>query len=287
MLAVTIAAISLVLLGSCSDGSDNPKITNTVTSQAESTQSPQQPTQPPPPSTVEPAASPVALQISVLEERDHDPKAFTQGLEFDDGRLYESRGRNGESGISEIDPRDGSVLRWTPRAEEYFCEGGSGVGDYLIQLTWLAGKAFVYDIESFEVTGSFDYEGQGWGLCFDGVRLVMSDGSSSLTMRDPETFTVVDSVPVRLDGSSVASLNELECVNGKVYANIWQTETIVEINPSTGDVTAVIDASGLLDDANRAGADVLNGIAYDEASGAFLLTGKLWPSMFVVDFEPS
>tara|TARA_Y100000817_G_scaffold271877_1_gene230746 strand:- start:202 stop:522 length:321 start_codon:yes stop_codon:yes gene_type:complete len=106
-------------------------------------------------------------------------------------------------------------------------------------------------------------------------------------MRDPETFTVVDSVPVRLDGSSVASLNELECVNGKVYANIWQTETIVEINPSTGDVTAVIDASGLLDDANRAGADVLNGIAYDEASGAFLLTGKLWPSMFVVVFEPS
>ena len=287
MLAVTIAAISLVLLGSCSDGSDNPKITNTVTSQGESTQSPQQPTQPPPPSTVEPAASPVALQISVLEERDHDPKAFTQGLEFDDGRLYESRGRNGESGISEIDPRDGSVLRWTSLGDEYFGEGVTVVGDSLIQLTWLAGKAFVYDIESFEVTGSFDYEGQGWGLCFDGVRLVMSDGSSSLTMRDPETFTVVDSVPVRLDGSSVASLNELECVNGKVYANIWQTETIVEINPSTGDVTAVINASGLLDDSNRAGADVLNGIAYDEASGAFLLTGKLWPSMFVVVFEPS
>ena len=287
MLAVTIAAISLVLLGSCSGSSDSPKTTNTVTSQAETSQSPQQPTQSPPPSTVEPVESPVALQISVLEERDHDPKAFTQGLEFDDGRLYESRGRNGESGISEIDPRDGSVLRWTPLADEYFGEGVTVVGDSLIQLTWLAGKAFVYDIESFEVTGSFDYEGQGWGLCFDGVRLVMSDGSSSLTMRDPETFSAIDSVTVRLDGSGVASLNELECVGGKIYANIWRTDTIVEINPTTGDVTAVIDASGLLDDAGRAGADVLNGIAYDEASKAFLLTGKLWPSMFVVVFEPS
>lgn len=287
MLAVTIAAISLVLLGSCSGSSDSPKTTNTVTSQAETSQSPQQPTQSPPPSTVEPVESPVALQISVLEERDHDPKAFTQGLEFDDGRLYESRGRNGESGISEIDPRDGSVLRWTPLADEYFGEGVTVVGDSLIQLTWLAGKAFVYDIESFEVTGSFDYEGQGWGLCFDGVRLVMSDGSSSLTMRDPETFSAIDSVTVRLDGSGVASLNELECVGGKIYANIWRTDTIVEINPTTGDVTAVIDASGLLDDAGRAGADVLNGIAYDEASEAFLLTGKLWPSMFVVVFEPS
>jgi len=287
VLAVTIAAISLVLLGSCSDSSDSPKTTNTVTSQAETSQSPQQLTEPPPPSTVEPVESPVALQISVLEERDHDPKAFTQGLEFDDGRLYESRGRNGESGISEIDPRDGSVLRWTPLADEYFGEGVTVVGDSLIQLTWLAGKAFVYDIESFEVTGSFDYEGQGWGLCFDGVRLVMSDGSSSLTMRDPETFSAIDSVTVRLDGSGVASLNELECVGGKIYANIWRTDTIVEINPATGDVTAVIDASGLLDDADRAGADVLNGIAFDEASGAFLLTGKLWPSMFLVVFEPS
>ena len=278
-----VAALSLALFGSCSEGSDSPKTSNTMISQAESSQSTQQPTQPPPPSTAQPAA----LQISVLEERDHDPKAFTQGLEFDHGRLYESRGRNGESGISEIDPRNGSVLRWKPLADEYFGEGVTVVGDSLIQLTWLAGKAFVYDIESFEVTGSFDYEGQGWGLCFDGVRLVMSDGSSSLKMRDPETFTVVGSVPVRLDGSGVDSLNELECVNGKVYANIWQTDTIVEINPATGEVTAVIDASGLLDDADRAGADVLNGIAYDETSGAFLLTGKLWPSMFVVVFEPS
>ena len=106
-------------------------------------------------------------------------------------------------------------------------------------------------------------------------------------MRDPETFTIIGSVPVRLDGSAVASLNELECVNGKVYANIWRTDTIVELNPATGAVTAVIDASGLLDDADRAGADVLNGIAYDEVSGAFLLTGKLWPSMFVVVFEAS
>ena len=257
-----------------------------MTSPAESSQSSQQPAQPPSPSTEAEGSSPVALQIRVLEERGHDPKAFTQGLEFDDGRLYESRGRNGKSGISEIDPIDGSVLRWMPLADEYFGEGVTIVGDSLIQLTWLAGKAFVYDIESFEVTGSFDYEGQGWGLCFDGITLVMSDGSSSLTMRDPETFSVTHSITVRLDGSSVASLNELECVNGKVYANIWQTDTIVEIDPETGDVTAVIDASRLLADADSAGADVLNGIAYNEATGAFLLTGKLWPSMFLVVFDP-
>ena len=238
-------------------------------------------------SAVEQESVPVALRPKVLEQRGHDPEAFTQGLEFDDGRLYESRGRNGMSGISEIEPRDGSVLRWAPLADEYFGEGLTVVGDSLIQLTWLAGKAFVYDIDTFEVTTVFDYEGQGWGLCFDGVALVMSDGSSSLTMRDPETFMIVGTVIVQLNGSDVALLNELECVAGKIYANIWQTDTIVEIDPATGDVMAVIDAAGLLDGTDTAGVDVLNGIAYDETSETFLLTGKLWPAMFEVVFEPS
>jgi len=179
------------------------------------------------------------------------------------------------------------VLRWAPLADEYFGEGLTVVGDSLIQLTWLAGKAFVYDIDTFEVTTVFDYEGQGWGLCFDGVALVMSDGSSSLTMRDPETFMIVGTVIVQLNGSDVALLNELECVAGKIYANIWQTDTIVEIDPATGDVMAVIDAAGLLDGTDTAGVDVLNGIAYDETSETFLLTGKLWPAMFEVVFEPS
>lgn len=279
--------MSVILFASCSNASDNSKAERAETVEASTPQVSQQPTQSPQPSPVEQESSPEAWKVRVVEERGHDPEAFTQGLEFNDGRLYESRGRNGKSGVSEIDPLDGSVLRWMPLAEEYFGEGVTVVGDSIIQLTWLAGKAFVYDLESFDVIGSYDYDGQGWGLCFDGVALIMSDGSSSLTMRDPETFSVIDSVTVRLDGSAVASLNELECVDGKVYANIWQTDTIVEINPITGAVTAVIDASGLLDDADSAGADVLNGIAYDEATGAFLLTGKLWPSMFLVVFEPA
>jgi len=280
-----VAVISVVVLTACS----NPSKTPEVSQQPTPTPTPEaaQPSPTPMPVAVEQDPAPVSLQARVLEQRGHDPEAFTQGLEFDDGRLFESRGRNGMSGVSEIDPRNGSVLRWTPLADEYFGEGLTIVGDSLIQLTWLAGKAFVYDLDTLEVTTVFDYEGQGWGLCFNGVSLMMSDGSDSLTIRDPETFVITGTVPVRLDESPVASLNELECVAGKVYANIWQTDTIVEIDPTTGNVTAVIDASGLLNGTDAVGVDVLNGIAYDETSETFLLTGKLWPAMFVVVFEAS
>ena len=231
-------------------------------------------------------ATPTRLRVKVIEKRGHTNSAFTQGLEFHEGELYESRGRKTESGISVIDQHDGSVVRWMPLNDKYFGEGITMVGDSLIQLTWMAGKAFIWDIKTFTQTGTFDYDGQGWGLCFDGTALIMSNGSSSLTIRDPETFAIQREVTVKNSGTEVPFLNELECAKGRVYANVWQTNNIVEIDVSTGDVTAVIDASGLLSDEEKDGVDVLNGIAYSQTSDTFLLTGKLWPAMFEVTFVP-
>lgn len=238
------------------------------------------------PSVSSSATTPTRLRVKVIEKKGHTNSAFTQGLEFHDGELYESRGRKTESGISVIDQHDGSVVRWMPLNDQYFGEGITMVGDLLIQLTWMAGKAFIYDIKTFTQTGTFDYDGQGWGLCFDGTALIMSDGSSSLTVRDPETFTIQRKITVKNSGVEVPFLNELECAKDRVYANVWQTNNIVEIDVSTGDVTAVIDASGLLSDEEKVGVDVLNGIAYNQTSGTFFLTGKLWPAMFEVTFEP-
>jgi glutaminyl-peptide cyclotransferase len=158
------------------------------------------------------------------------------------------------------------------------------VGERLVQLTWREGKAFVYRASDLVKTGELGYVGEGWGLCTDGDQLVMSDGSDQLTFRDPETLAVRRIVRVLLDGQPVQQLNELECVGGDVYANVYGTESIVRIEKATGRVTAVIDASGLLHEKEREKAEVLNGIAYDPARKVFLLTGKLWPNLFEVQF---
>ncbi len=231
-------------------------------------------------------SAPRRLVPNVLEVLPHDTTAFTQGLQFDGGRLYESRGMRGESAITEIDPETGAVVRSAPVAATYFAEGLAIVGDRAIQLTWQAGLAFVYDLATFEIVDTFRYEGEGWGLCFDGRQLVMSDGSSTLTYRDPTTFTPLRTVTVTNAGVPLTSLNELECVGTQVLANVWKTDAIVVIS-DTGIVTDVIDASGLLDGIDATGADVLNGVAYDPVSGTFLITGKYWPVMFDVVFEPS
>ena len=147
--------------------------------------------------------------------------------------------------------------------------------------------ALQYDRATFAPPGEFTYTTEGWGLCYDGTRLVMSDGTNTLYFRDPATFAVIGQVSVTLAGQPRSALNELECVGDAVFANIWRTDTIVKINPRTGVVTAVIDASGLLTPAERAGSDVLNGIAYDADHGTFLITGKLWPKLFAVQFIPN
>lgn len=228
------------------------------------------------------SAAPERLTPEVLTVRPHDADAFTQGLLFFGGSLFESVGLYGQSGLREVDPRTGEVLRQVEVPDAFFAEGLARVGDRLIQLTWREGVAFIYDLETFRRVGSFRYEGEGWGLCYDGARLYMSDGSAALTVRDPQTFTVIGRVSVTLDGSPVSLLNELECVKGAVYANVWQTNAVVEIDKTSGAVRTVVDASGLLTDAEAVQADVLNGVAYDPERDTFLLTGKLWPKLFEV-----
>ena len=218
----------------------------------------------------------------------HDTAAFTQGLLWFDGLVYESTGLRGQSVLRIVDLPTGRVLQETPGEPRHFGEGLALVDDQLIWLTWQAGTATVHHRETLEQTGTFAYSGEGWGLCHDGDRLVMSDGSNTLTFRHPETFEVLGSVPVtRADGSPVNRLNELECIGDDVWANVWLTDRIMVINPDTGAIIAEADMAGIisphpeLSDSNN----VLNGIAYRPDTGTFLITGKRWPTVFEVRFE--
>jgi len=179
---------------------------------------------------------------------------------------------------------DGEVLAERKLDRELFGEGLARVDERLIQLTWRSGKAIVSSLDTLEEQETLRYGGEGWGLCFDGNSLIMSDGSSTLLFRDPETMEVRRRLTVRRDGIPVRMLNELECVDPHVYANIWQRHEIVRIDPNTGEVTASIDARGLLSREEATRADVLNGIAYKPDTKTFLVTGKLWPAVFEVEF---
>jgi glutaminyl-peptide cyclotransferase len=232
-------------------------------------------------------AGPQRLAVKVISTRPHDTSAYTQGLVWHEGQLYESAGHYGQSTLRQVDPATGEVRRRVDLPEQYFAEGLARVGDRLIQITWKEGIALVHRLSDFEKVGEMRYTGEGWGLCYDGTRLIMSDGSDRLIFRDPETFASMGEVRVRMGSAPVAQLNELECVDGAVYANVYQTEDIVRIDPTTGEVTAVIDASGLLDAIHyQAGAEVLNGIAWMPETKRFLITGKYWPLMFEVELVP-
>lgn len=230
---------------------------------------------------------PPRLMVKVISTRPHDTSAYTQGLVWHEGRLYESAGLYGQSSLREVDPATGEVRRRVDLPRQYFGEGLARVGDRLVQITWQEGAALVYRLSDLEKIGELRYTGEGWGLCHDGARLVRSDGTDLLTFHDPETFAAVGEVRVRMGGAPVDRLNELECVDGAVYANVYQTEDIVRIDPATGEVTAVIDASGLLAAGDyQAGAEVLNGIAWMPETERFLITGKRWPLMFEVELVP-
>ena len=226
------------------------------------------------------------LKVQILETYPHDTGAFTQGLLMHGGVLYESTGMIGHSSLREVDLTTGRVLRIHDVPPPFFAEGLALVGEHLIQLTWQNEVAFVYERATFAPRRQFTYTTQGWGLCYDGQRLVMSDGTSLLYFRDPTTFATIGTVTARLNGVATDKLNELECVDGFVYANVWTTDWIVKIDPATGRVVARIDASGLLTPAERSRTDVLNGIAVDPSSDDFLITGKLWPKLFRVKFVP-
>ena len=230
------------------------------------------------------AAEVPAIEYEILGTFPHDPAAYTQGLLFHDGHLLESTGRYGESSVRRVDVPTGEVLARVAVDSALFGEGLARVGAELVQLTWKAGRAFVYDAETLEVKREHAYEGEGWGLCFDGESLWMSDGSSALERRDPATFAVLGTVEVTRGGVPRTRLNELECVDDWIYANVYQTDVIVRIDKATGEVLGELDLSSVPLSARKPGDPeaVLNGIAYVPDTGVFLVTGKLWPNLLAL-----
>lgn len=222
----------------------------------------------------------------VVRAYPHDRGAFTQGLLWLDGYLYEGTGLYGRSSVRKVQLESGRVVQQQSVAQQYFGEGLAAFGSSLYQLTWQNGVAFVYDRATFKLQKQFTYPGEGWGLTSDGRRLIMSDGTEYLRFLDPATFKETGRVRVTDAGRPVARLNELEYVRGEVYANVWQTDRIARINPATGRVNSWIDLSGILPVSERAGVDVLNGIAYDAQRGRLFVTGKLWPRVFEIKVTP-
>jgi glutamine cyclotransferase len=214
----------------------------------------------------------------------HDRDAFTEGLVFDDGFLYEGAGLWGNSTLRRVELETGDILQIRELSDQFFGEGITIYGDEIVQLTWQSHIGFVYDKNSFELLQEFSYSTEGWGITHDGTRLIMSDGTSTLHFLDPQTFEEVGHVEVSDNNGPVTRLNELEYVQGEIYANVWQTDRIAIIAPDTGRVTGWIDLAGLLSAEDRSEpVDVLNGIAYDAETGRLFVTGKLWPKLFEIE----
>jgi len=234
--------------------------------------------------TSDSAQSIPVLRPEVLAEVPHDPSAYTQGLELHEGTLYEGTGLEGRSQLRVLDPATGEVQRAESLPGQLFGEGIAVAGDRIWQLTWQDGVVLEWDRATLTLRQQLPLDGEGWGLCNDGTRLVRSDGTDRLRFHDPVTFAETGSVTVTIDGEPVTQLNELECVDGQVWANVWPSDVLVRIDPASGQVTAAVDAAGLLDPEQRANADaVLNGIAA-LGNDEYLLSGKLWPVSFRVRF---
>lgn len=236
-------------------------------------------------STDQPAGPVPVVQPVVLAETPHDVTAWTQGLEFDGPNLYEGTGIAGKSQLRELDPATGAVTRAAATPQNYYGEGITVVGDRIWELTWRDGVAVEWDKATLTPVREVPVDGEGWGLCHDGTRLVRSDGTDRLRFHEPQNFSETGSVSVTRDGQPLRNLNELECVDGKVWANVWQTDTIVRIDPSTGNVDTVVDAAGLWPGQAGSRERVLNGIAHIDGD-EYLLTGKYWPTMFRVRIDP-
>ena len=229
-----------------------------------------------------PAAALPTQGYQVVRVYPHDPNAFTQGLQYVNGALYEGTGLNGRSSIRRVELETGKVLQRREVPPTHFGEGITVFKSDLFELTWQTHVAFVYDPTSFEPKKQFSYPGEGWGLTHDGTSLIMSDGSDELRYLDPATFAEKRRLKVTAAGAPLRNLNELEYVKGEIFANIWQTDYVVRIAPASGRVTAYLDLRGLLTPAERANTDVLNGIAYDDGRDRLFVTGKLWPKLFEI-----
>ena len=222
-----------------------------------------------------------SLVVVVNDNVSHDSQAYTQGLEFYEGRLFESTGVYGESSLREVNLSTGEVIRSVNLSEDEFGEGITFVDDQIFQLTWKQGIAYRYDVETFEVVQTYYYGGQGWGLAYDGNQLIMSDGSDVLQFRNATTFEVESTLDVTLNNESLGQLNELEMYDGLLLANVYQTEQIVGIDLSSGVVVWNINASGL----KTEGGEVLNGIAHDASTNSLWITGKYWSKMYNISLD--
>jgi glutaminyl-peptide cyclotransferase len=235
------------------------------------------------------AAATPEYSVVVVHRYPHDRNAFTQGFEYHDGKFYEGTGLEGQSTVRIDDLASGKVLRSVDIPSPIFGEGITVIHNRLIEITWQTHVGFIYDPADLKRTGEFHYEGEGWGLANDGKRIYFSDGTSSIRILDPDSLKEVRRITVHDGDKQINMLNELEWVRGEIWANIWQTDRIARISPSDGKVVGWINASGLLtrEDIGILPVDVLNGIAYDAATGRIFLTGKLWPKIFEVRVVPA
>jgi glutamine cyclotransferase len=220
----------------------------------------------------------------VVRSYPHDSRAFTQGLVYHDGYLWEGTGRRGESSVRQVRPETGEIVRRVDLPGSFFGEGIAVFDDRVFQLTWVSGLGFVYDLESLQVVRQFRQFTEGWGLTHDGTHLIMSDGSATLYFLDPETMQPVREIHVLDDGRTIDQINELEFIDGEIFANVWHSDTILRISPETGEVVGRLDLTGILSSGDRPvdPEGVLNGIAYDPETGRIFVTGKLWPRLFEI-----
>ena len=286
IIAILVLSVSIVLFVNNNNNQRTPQPTPTPTPSPtiEPTLTPTPELTPTPSPT--PTATVTNYSYSIINTYPHDTNAFTEGLFFADGFLYESTGINGVSSLRRVDLTTGNVQQETMLPSQYFGEGTTLVNNTIIQLTWQSHVGFIYDKTTFSLLGNFSYGTEGWGLTFDGKQLIMSDGSDNLYFLDPTTFQETGQVAVHDGNNTVVNINELEYIKGDVYANIWQTNTIAIINPQTGQVIGWIDLTGLPSENNSNPNAVLNGIAYDQIANRLFVTGKDWPSLYQVELIP-
>lgn len=276
-------AVSGLSLIDCSGRTDNTEASKPAqTSPAAQEQSEAVPPAPVP--TPQAAVRPTIQTYDIIAAYPHDVSAFTQGLFFWNGILYESTGRHGESTVRKTVIETGEITEFRDIPPEYFGEGITRWQDKIIALTWQSGLGFVMDIESLTPLDVFGYPGEGWGLTANETHLIQSDGSNVLRFLDPETFKITRTLNVNINGKPLNAINELEWIEGEIWANVWRSDLIARIDPDTGNVTAVVDMSNLFPISERKNADddVLNGIAHDPETGRLFVTGKHWPNLYEI-----
>ena len=280
LLAMLAIIHPLTACGSKTTMHDNPPSTDEFTRPGAA------PSVPQPTETASGLSIPI-YTYEVINSWPHDPDAFTQGLVFHEGKLYESTGHFGTSTLRKLDLKKNEILKKIPVSAECFAEGIAIYQGKIYQLTWTEHKAFVYDLKSFHLESELAYEGEGWGLTHDDHQLIMSDGTNQIRFVDPVTFKTTRTISVVENGVPVMELNELEYIKGEIYANVWKSDRIARIDPHDGRLLGWIDLTGLYPIADRPNSeDVLNGIAYDEKDDRLLVTGKRWPKIFEIRLKP-